>query len=145
MKKLLTILACTLLAVLLMPAFIHPPARDDVEHESVADQGLKLLAAFEAYHAEFGAYPTGSAASIMRELRGENAKQTVFFECREESLNEAGELLDPWGNPFQITFEPETGKPLLHSAGKNRIFEPAGTISGDDYRSWQTRDRSEGA
>jgi hypothetical protein len=133
MKKLLLILACILVAVLVMPAFIEPPAHEETHHEGVAAMGKKLLEAFEAYHAEYDAYPDGSPAEIGRALRGDNEKQIVFLQGPEQSHNEDGELLDPWGTPFKITFDAETQKPLIHSAGKNRLFEE----HGDDYRSWQ--------
>lgn len=138
MKKLFAILGCILLSVLLMPAFIRPPAQDQAQEESVVIQGARLLEAFAAYQAEFGANPTGSPQDMLRELRGENEKQRIFFECPPESVNEKGELLDPWGNPFRITFEPETQKPLIHSAGRNRFFEADSAIGGDDYKSWQS-------
>lgn len=140
MKKLSAILGCLVLAVLLMPAFIKPPASDQAQEESVVVQGARLLEAFAAYREAFGAYPAGSPEMMLRELRGENEKQRVFFECPPESVNEKGELLDPWGNPIRITFEPETQAPLIHSAGRNRLFEADSAVGGDDYRSWQARE-----
>jgi hypothetical protein len=140
MKKLTAILACILLGILLMPAFLQPPGRDEAQEESLATQGARLLEAFAAYQQEFGAYPAGSPEAMLRELRGENEKQIVFFETPPESVNEKGELLDPWGNPFRITFEPETQMPLIHSAGRNRLFEAESANGGDDYRSWRARE-----
>lgn len=136
MKTLLSILACIVLSVLLLPAFLQPPAHDDAQGKSVLLQGATLLEAIEAYREEFGANPAGPAAAILQELRGGNAKGRVFFECPPESVNEKGELLDPWGTPYGITFEPGTQTPMIHSAGKNRLFEADDAKHADDYRSW---------
>lgn len=138
MKKLPAILGCVLVAVLIMPAFLKRPARDEAKQEAVVLQVHRLLEAFAAYRNEFGAFPTGTPAGIIRELRGENTKQRVFFESPPESLNANGELLDPWGNPYQMTFDPATGEPMIHSAGQNRFWEPDGAQHADDHRSWKT-------
>lgn len=136
MKKLLPFLGCVLLAILVLPAFLEPPARDHAQQEAVVLEGAKLSEALAAYHAEFGEYPPGGVAEIIRGLRGENAKQQVFFESPPESQNAAGELLDPWGTPYQITFESETVPPTIRSAGPNRLFEDESARGSDDYRTW---------
>jgi len=141
MKKLLPILGCVFVGILIMPAFLQRPARDEAKEEAVIFQRAKLLEAFAAYREEFGAYPEGTSAAIIRELRGENARQKVFFESPPESLNEKGELLDPSGHPYRITFDGATGEPLVHSAGKNPFFfKSDGAEHADDYRSWKVRD-----
>ena len=137
MKKLLPILGCLFVGILMFPAFLKRPARDESQQEAVVIQGHNLLEAFAAYHEAFGAYPAGDAAAIIRELRGENEKGQVFFECPPASLNDKGELLDPWGFPYRITYDSATGEPLVHSAGKNRLFESDGAKHADDYRSWK--------
>jgi hypothetical protein len=72
---------------------------------------------------------------LIRTLRGENPKGVVFFECEPEALNAKGELLDPWGTPFRITFTPESPVPRMHSAGKDGKFDPEiAMMFGDDFR-----------
>jgi hypothetical protein len=137
MKKLLPILGCIFVGILMMPAFLKRPAHDEAQQEAVVIEGHRLLEAFAAYREEFDAYPAGGQAAMIRELRGENAKQQVFFESPSESLDDKGELLDPWGSPYRITFDSATGEPLIHSAGKNRLFESDGAKHADDYRSWK--------
>lgn len=137
MNKLLVIAGCTLLGILIMPAILQPPARERTQEDALRVEGAKLQEALAAYFEEFGQYPPGEAPAIIAELRGGNTKEIVFFECPPERLNLKGELLDPWGTPYRITFESESAPPRIHSAGLNRFFEAEDAPGSDDFRSWQ--------
>jgi len=60
--------------------------------------------------------PSGDNPSIFRALFGSNVLQIAFL--RSERINADGELLDPWGSPYQIEMLGQTNF-LIKSAGKN--------------------------
>lgn len=134
MKKLLPILGCLFLGILIMPAVVEHPAKDNAQEEGVKMEARRLLEALTQYHGEFGAYPPGDSSQVIRELGGDNPEKKVFFECPADKLNEKGELLDPWGTPYRMIPSTGTALPIIHSAGKNRLFEAASAKRADDYR-----------
>lgn len=48
----------------------------------------------------FGGNPAGTNAEITKALDGGNAKGVRFLDAEDLRLNDAGELLDPWGTPY---------------------------------------------
>jgi hypothetical protein len=44
-----------------------------------------------------------------------------FIRPKNMSVNQAGELLDPWGTPYAISFS-STNSFVISSAGKDKIF-----------------------
>ncbi len=135
MKNLLTILACVILGILILPAILQHPAKDNAREEAVKADTMRLLEAFTDYYEEFGAYPDGDAAAMIRALSGENPARREFFQYPPDSINTKGELLDPWGTPYRITPSPGAEPPEIHSAGKNHLFETATAMHADDFRS----------
>lgn len=139
MKTFLTAFGFLIFAVLMLPGVIKPPT-DAVTAGKVQVAALShaLGAALIEYHAAYGEFPEGDRAEILKRLQGKNKKDKVFFESPRESMNDAGELLDPWGTPFRISFDDVAKRPLVESAGPNRVFEPASgmhQLFSDDYRS----------
>lgn len=137
MKKFGVSLACVLLGILLMPAFLHPPAKQQAERETVNVTVARLLEALTAYRDEFGEWPGGSPPAMIGALRGGNAQRRVFFAGPPEMFSPAGELLDPWGSPLLIEFDVETQTPRIRSPGPNRFYEAEHAPHSDDYRSWE--------
>jgi hypothetical protein len=91
------ILAVTLF--ILFPLFPVPPRAN----RTVAKLDLaRLKAAMDYYRGDFGAYPTGSNADIVRALTSRNSRLQVIMEVAPESLNERGEYIDPWNSPYVI-------------------------------------------
>src|SRR5438552_1279798 len=80
-----------------------------------------LMAALQQYHMEFKAFPPGDSVEIQKALQGGNPRGLPFFQAGSRSLNNKGELLDPWGTPYRFTFS-STNRVVVTSAGKNRIF-----------------------
>ena len=80
-----------------------------------------LRAEIEGYKNEFGSYPTGDNAQILKKLFGDNPKQIKFLRPKNVSINQAGEFLDPWGTPFAINFL-STNSFVISSDGPNRKF-----------------------
>ena len=80
-----------------------------------------LLAAANKYEADYGSYPPGSAAEIIRSLLGNNPHKIAFLYLNTNRLKSDGIYLDPWGTPYQIHIEFETNF-IVRSAGINKQF-----------------------
>jgi hypothetical protein len=124
MKKALLVFGFVVFATLMLPGLVRPPAESMI-NDKVRARALvhALHAALEDYHKMYGGYPEGTPGQIMLALRGTNEKGNVFLECPLESLNEHGELVDPWGTPFRIAIDPHKKTPHVRSAGPNMIME----------------------
>jgi hypothetical protein len=141
MKNILSALGFFVLGILLLPGLIQPPA-DAVTSNKAQVKALAhaLGTALLEYHEEYGQFPEGEQGVIMKELRGGNSRHTVFFECSRDALNDHGEIVDPWGTPFRITFDHAQKLPKIHSAGANLIFEGDSAMHkmmSDDFHSWR--------
>jgi hypothetical protein len=124
MKKALLVFSFAVFAVLMLPGLIRPPAESIIsEKMRVRALAHALRTALEQYHTAYGRYPEGTAGQIMLALRGSNEKGSVFFECPPESINDHGELVDPWGTPFHIKIDTKKKTPHVRSAGPNLIME----------------------
>ena len=137
MKKALLVFAFLIFAVLMLPGILHPPTESTANAGSEVKQLARALdTALLDYQKEFGKFPEGSAGEIMSALRGKNDKAQTFIEPAPTALNDHGEMVDPWGTPFRITFDADSKIPKIHSAGPNLIFEEKPSKHGDDYYSW---------
>lgn len=146
MKKILIVLGSLLLAVLMLPGILQPPAQPS--KPSAAASGTEAMmrkftaalhAALLEYRRETGRFPEGGAGEIISALRGGNEAGKKHIDLAPEAVNEQGEMLDPWGTPLRIAFEPGSEVPRIHSAGPNRHFEDLSSKSSDDYYSWQKK------
>ena len=138
LKKILLGFAFLVFAVLMLPGIIRPPAETALKETSaVKDLADGLIAALIEYRDIHGQFPDGGPGEIMAALRAETDTDKAIFNPPPESLNERGELLDPWGTPFRITIDYKRGIPKIQSAGPNLIFEEKGRhhTHGDDYYS----------
>ncbi len=71
------------------------------------------------YRTLFGSNPIGTNAEIMRAVMGDNPKKARLGPPEGMSLNENGELVDPWGTPF--FFHQLSGDHMeIHSAGPDK-------------------------
>ena len=122
--------------VLLSPALIQRAAKAP-EKPRTGAFGKRVMDAMEAYRAEFGTYPDGSHAEMVRALAGENPRYRTFLQIPRDSINSQGELVDEWGTPFQLAADVEQDRFRVRSAGRNRQFE-RGEEKTDDYDSWQS-------
>ena len=137
MKKILLVCLSLIFAILILPGILEPAgeagAKDATEVKQLA-RGLD--AALLEYRKDFGRFPEGSAGEIVSALCGRNEKEKIYLVLAPTAVNDHGEMLDPWGTPFRITFDHESGLPKIHSAGPNMIFEEKAGKHSDDYRSW---------
>ena len=137
MKKIPIIIAFLIFAVLMLPGIIQPPGESTAARGGEVRQlSRALIAALLNYRKEYGQFPEGGAGEIMSALRGKNEKEVVFIDPPPTALNDLGEMLDPWGTPFRITFDKTSNMPKIHSAGPNQKFEEKPGKHSDDYYSW---------
>jgi hypothetical protein len=104
-------------------------ARTAQFNESVDD----LFTALQKYKEKVGTYPTGGNLEVSKALQGANNKNVIVIvgSARKNSINEKGEIVDPWGTPLRIYFS-DTGI-LIRSAGPNRRFDDSTVIDADDF------------
>lgn len=132
MKKALIVFGLLIQSILLLPAFIKAPAQTTTEapvHAKILAHALST--ALLEYREKEGRFPEGEGGQIMDALLAGG-----FFEPARESLNDHGEIIDPWGTPFRIGFNAGNTHPIIHSAGPNLIFEEHSKksfLAGDDY------------
>jgi hypothetical protein len=83
------------------------------------------------YRCQFGDYPTGDNAAVLRALLGHNpAKEWFNAASYKGERNAQGEDVDPWGTPYRIESDGHTVR--MKSAGPNRRFDQPGTPGDDD-------------
>jgi hypothetical protein len=73
------------------------------------------------YKEEFGDYPQGDNAEIVRHLMGENPKRLQILSVGRRGTNSLGQCLDGWRMPFEIRLS-GTNTPIIRSAGPNKVF-----------------------
>ena len=83
----------------------------------------ELYSGMETYKNDFGKYPNGDNATIMKALCGDNPKGEQLFHfsdrSREHARNQNGQCVDGWGTAFQIDFSP-TNTVVIASAGPDK-------------------------
>jgi len=92
-----------------------------------------LFTALQKFKERVGSYPAGGNIEVSKALQGANSKNVIIIvgSSRKNSLNEKGEIVDPWGTPLRIYFS-DTGV-LIRSAGPNRRFDDSTVIDADDF------------
>jgi hypothetical protein len=71
------------------------------------------------YRTLFGSNPIGTNAEIMKAVMGGNPKKARLGPPEGMSLNDSGELVDPWGTPF--FFHQVSGEHMeIRSAGQDK-------------------------
>ena len=85
----------------------------------------ELYFGLETYKNDFGNFPVGDNAAVMKMLCGDNPKGAQLFHfsdrSREHAKNWRGQCVDGWGTAFQIDFSP-TNNPVIRSAGLDKAF-----------------------
>jgi ABC-type transport system involved in multi-copper enzyme maturation permease subunit len=113
--------------VVFVPIRVYrPPEPGELRIETTMKS---LQIACESYFTEFGSYPSGSNREIVRTLCGDNPRKIIFLELASRDTNSTGQVVDPWGTPYQFSFE--ASDPMISSAGPNQIFETNSEKSDD--------------
>ncbi len=94
------------------------------------DDAENLLMGLQQFKEFVGSYPTGNSADISKALFGQTEKKVLILAVRKSDLNSKGEILDPWGTPYQFYFMQNTI--LIRSAGPDKAFEDSKTFPSDD-------------
>ena len=88
-----------------------------------------LSVALKAYDTDYGRYPPGPNAAMVRALTPKGPKGIAFYSFRPDQISASGEFLDPWSRPYIY----ESGNPRpgfrLYSVGPNGKDEGG---AGDD-------------
>lgn len=85
-----------------------------------------------ALHEDTGRYPPSDNRSVTSALLGENESNHPYIDVEIFEINDAAELIDPWGTPYRFDLE-YSGLPNIDSAGANQKFEGDG-VPTDNYR-----------
>jgi len=87
-----------------------------------SNQASLIFTACQAYKIEYGTLPQVSENNRLKEiLCGDNPRKMEFLTFRPNDVSSNGEMIDPWGTPFRITFDPDS-KIHVISAGPDKIF-----------------------
>ena len=92
-----------------------------------------LILGIQQYREFVGSYPTGNNATITKALLGQTEKKVLILAVRRSDINDKGEIVDPWGTPYQFYFS--HNEVLIRSAGPNKVWEDSAIPTADDlYR-----------
>src|ERR1041385_4784187 len=100
-----------------------------------------LFTALQKFKERVGTYPTGGNLEVSKALQGANSKNVIVLgvSARKNSINEKGEIVDPWGTPLRIYFS-DTGV-LIRSAGPNRRFDDSTVIDRSEEHTSELQSR----
>jgi hypothetical protein len=118
-RVLLYLVAIALIAGLikvLFPAYSGPG-----KHGPMWIKARTLASGIEIYRQQFGEYPTGENAAVVRKLSGDNPHRAVFLNDLARDTNNLGEVVDSWGIPLRLDFTGTNGF-TIKSAGSNKRF-----------------------
>ena len=87
-----------------------------------ANYANQIGAACFGYYTEYGEMPkTSDNSHLRRILCGDNQRKIEFLNLRPRDMSPNGGMIDPWGTPFRITFDPDS-KVHVISAGPDKVF-----------------------
>jgi hypothetical protein len=98
-----------------------------------------LILGIQQYKEFVGTYPSGANASIAKSLLGQTDKKVLILAVRRSDLNDKGEIVDPWGTPYQFYFS--HNEVLIRSAGPNKVWEDSAVATADDLFRCASKDK----
>lgn len=134
MRKALTItLVVVLVGCVLLVAKGWTVKKTDPKWAKFNSDAESLILGIQQYKEFTGTYPTGNNIQITKALLGRTDKKVMILSVRSASINDKGEILDPWGTPLQFYFS--HNEVMIRSAGPNKAWEDSGNPTADDlYR-----------
>ena len=109
-----------------------PPPHATLLHMHCQGDIARLSLACHEYLIDYGTNPTGDLAALVAQLKGDNPHHKAYMEFPSKKVNKRGEFIDPWGSPFEVSFDPTNGEACIRSAGRDKQFGDK-----DDITSWQ--------
>jgi len=92
------------------------------QKSKVAYLEKEIETACAAYKEEYGTLPqTSENYQLIKILQQDNPRKISFLENNSNDFNSNGEIVDPWGTPFRITFDSDS-KVHAASAGPDKVF-----------------------
>lgn len=98
-----------------------------------------LIMGIQQYREFVGSYPSGNNAAITKALLGQTDKKVLILAIRRSELNDKGEIVDPWGMPYQFYFS--YNEVMIRSAGPNKVFEDSAVGTADDLFRCASKDK----
>ena len=89
-----------------------------------------LIMGIQQYREFVGSYPVGNNTFITKSLLGQTDKKVLILAVRRSDINDKGEIVDPWGTPYQFYFS--HNEVLVRSAGPNKVWEDSANPASDD-------------
>ena len=135
MKKVLSVVLILVLAGggVLWVAKGWTVKRVDPKIQKFNSDAENLILGLQQYREFVGSYPTGNNIAITKALLGQTEKKVLILAVRRASINDKGEILDPWGTPLQFYFS--HNEVMIRSAGPNKAWEDSSVAMADDlYR-----------
>lgn len=111
---------------------IYPGMKKDEVQTLVTLARLKQ--GLEAFHQEYGRFPTGNITAVSsilfgRNIAGQNPKEIrILPESALQPIDSAGQILDSWGQPLRIDTT-NTNTVTISSLGRNHVDDGG---KGDD-------------
>jgi hypothetical protein len=135
MKTILTVvLAVVIVGGVLWVAKGWTPRRLDERVSKFNTESENLIMGLQQYKEFAGTYPSGNNMAIAKALLGQSEKKVLILAVRKSSINDKGEILDPWGTPVHFYFS--DSEVMIRSAGPNKAWEDSAVTFADDlYRS----------
>ena len=132
----LTVVIITIAVIILVRSMaISGPAFTAAKKAKLNYEIIQIREATQSFDTEYGFYPTASDnATVIKILTGaadeENRRRIAFMNVKPSDLNAKGELLDPWGTPFDLSVF-MNGNLHVRSAGPDKIFDTPDDEQGD--------------
>ena len=116
------VLALILLVLLVMATSTGPAQFTLALKAEASDEAGQIHTACQSYAVEYGAFPqTPENYRLIKILCGDNPRKIEFISLKPRQVSPNGEMIDPWGTPFRITFDPGAEVHVI-SAGPDKIF-----------------------
>jgi hypothetical protein len=106
--------------------------RTDVKVAKFNTDCDNLILGLQQYKEFVGSYPTGNNSQITKSLLGQTDKKVLILAVRRSDLNDKGEIVDPWGTPYNFYFS--HNEVLIRSAGPDKVWEDSAIASDDVFR-----------
>ena len=112
MKKGFTLIELlVVIAIIMILAGLITTANQAARRRATISRAKAEIAAMESaleqYQEDIGAYPDGSISDVVKALSDETNNPDwygPYMEFKEGQLNDKGEFIDPWGNPYVYTY-----------------------------------------